>query len=61
MTETCESCYWWKEILDDPTTPAGVRFGKCVKRSPVRDSYSGWPIVEHSEGCGEFKEKKNDR
>ena len=60
MTESCESCRFWKQ------SQMGVinGDGKCRIRAPqiCTDEYGGsvtdFPLTEINEWCGEWQEKK---
>ena len=75
MTETCESCRFWRRILKGEVLSCGEfndHFGECKRHPPViwdcngRGSiggqyWSSWPECAENEWCGEFAERHKER
>ena len=55
MMKTCETCQWWKvgrHWNGEPLYDGGT----CHVRRPDK----GWPIVKHSDFCGEYQPREAD-
>ncbi len=47
----CGTCMWWvKKLTVD--IEQGVEIGRCRRHAPT---LGGWPVVYHSDWCGDHK------
>ena len=55
---TCTCCCWWMKRAD--LEFENYRVGDCRKNAPVSTTNNNqWPITEHTDWCGDFKEEGN--